>query len=466
MKSNSKFNKSIRRKKIIRKRRLGFARFNLNMKLKASLKGSNYVFKKFLIYKQNFKLPPKPDYSENIKYLLSIPELFSQKTFNNTNKGHIYLPKCFSLVDNYHESFDFLKELFLILQKNETEELILDYVKCERIDVDASICMDVMLAEFKMHINECRRLGYRKYFDKGITPINFEKENILNVLFSIGAQRNLNGISFKSSKFEALPVLINDNRSRYVWNKSEIDLTKIVEYIKLCLNKLNRELTAEAENEFYKVIGEVMSNALEHGTMRRSYAIGFFEEIKDDNEHFGIFNFSIFNFGDTIYQTFKKDTCLNQKAVEQMTELSENYTKKGWFKKASFEEETLWTLYALQEGVTSKDKKRGNGSIQYIENFFKLKGDMNKDNISKMVIVSGNTRIIFDGTYGITPKQRTGEQRKYKMITFNNSGDIHDEPDKKFVSFAPHFFPGTMISARILIKFVNTTEDSHGIQSS
>jgi hypothetical protein len=42
------------------------------------------------------------------------------------------------------------------------------------------------------------------------------------------------------------------------------------------------------------------------------------------------------------------------------------------------------------------------------------------------------------------------------MITFNKSQDIHDKPDQEFVTFAPQFFPGTMISARILIKFDNT----------
>lgn len=302
-------------------------------------------------------------------------------------------------------------------------------------------------------------------FEKGIVPINFEKEHIRNVLFSIGAYRNLRGVTIKSPKFEALPVLINDHNNPEVWSKSEIDLTKIVEYIKLCLKKLNRELTSDAENEFYKVIGEVMSNSLEHGTMRYSFAIGFFDEIHNEEEHYGIFNFSIFNFGDTIYQTFKKENCPNKKVVAQMAELSEDYTKKGWFREAAFEEETLWTLYALQEGVTSKEKKRGNGSIQFIENFFKLKGDLFKDNVSKMVIQSGNTRIMFDGSYKIIPKEIEGQKRKYKVITFNNSGEIHDEPDKKFVTFATHSFPGTLISARILIKFDNTNEQTKGYEN-
>jgi hypothetical protein len=80
-------------------------------------------------------------------------------------------------------------------------------------------------------------------------------------------------------------------------------------------------------------------------------------------------------------------------------------------------------------------------------------------------MISGNTRITFDGTYSITEKQKEGEKRKYKMVTFNNSGNINDEPDKKYVNFAPYFFPGTMISSRILIKFDNTNEQSDGSKS-
>jgi hypothetical protein len=456
------FLKTAKRKERYRLRKVGFKRHQFNMKQRALTEGRKYKASKRTPFFYEKKLPPKPDYPQNIKYLLTVPELFSKNQFNQKEDGHLFLPKCFSLIENYEESFDFLKRLFVVLQRNKVDGVILDYSKCERIDVDASICMDVLLAEFIHYINRCRSLGYFDVFSKGIIPINFEKDNILKVLLSIGAFRNIKGVSKKFKDVEGLPVLINDQNREDVWARSEIDQTKIVEYIKRCIRKLGRELPIEEETSFYKVIGEVMSNAEEHGTMPHRFAIGYFQETHNDDEHYGFFNFSIFNFGDTIYQTFKKDECLNKKAVNQMSMLSGEYTKKGWFKKATFEEETLWTLYALQEGVTSKEKKRGNGSIQYIENFFKLKGDLNKDNISSMVIVSGNTRILFDGEYNIIEKVKEGEKRKYKMITFNKSGDINDEPDKKYVTFAPHFFPGTMISARILIKFDNTNEQTNG----
>jgi hypothetical protein len=120
-----------------------------------------------------------------------------------------------------------------------------------------------------------------------------------------------------------------------------------------------------------------------------------------------------------------------------MKNLSQKYTKNKWFS-TSFEEETLWTLYALQEGVTSVSTeryKRGNGSIRFIESFFNLRNNpITKDEISTMGIISGNTNIIFDGTYKIEEKI-IGNDR-FKVMTFNSSGNIEDKPDKNFVKFA------------------------------
>ncbi|WP_020597188.1 hypothetical protein [Spirosoma panaciterrae] len=175
------------------------------------------------------------------------------------------------------------------------------------------------------------------------------------------------------------------------------------------------------------------------------------------------------NFGDTIYEKFKDPKCPNQTVVKQMQRLSETYTRKRWFSKAEFEEETLWTLYALQEGVTShKDWKRGNGSIRFIDSFFSLKGDTEYDNLSSMTIISGNTRIIFDGSYQIETKEiiRDGKTHRFKVMPFNQTGDIEEQPDKKLVKFVPDYFPGTMLSAKICIKPGNTAPIQQPNQSS
>ena len=66
-----------------------------------------------------------------------------------------------------------------------------------------------------------------------------------------------------------------------------------------------------------------------------------------------------------------------------------------------------------------------------------------------MAIISGNTNIIFDGKYNIQNKIKGKD--KFKVMTFNNSNNIEDKPDNKYVRSVENYFPGTIISARILI---------------
>lgn len=220
---------------------------------------------------------------------------------------------------------------------------------------------------------------------------------------------------------------------------------------------MNKTLTGTAETNLYKVIGEVIQNADEHSNTNDRYSIGYFERTQTTNGHFGIFNLAILNFGNTIYETFTNPECQNEKVVNQMKELSKKYTSRKLFRPSDFEEETLWTLYALQDGVTRMpDWERGNGAIRFIESFFKLKGNEEVDEISKMVITSGHTRVIFDGKYNIVSKQRGNNSSLYKMMTFNQSGDIEDKPDSQYVKFEKNYFPGTMISVKIKIDYDNT----------
>ena len=452
-----KYLKSKKRKDKKRRKRFGLHKHRKNIIEKAKIEGRAYKNpkKERHIFVRKNPYGTKPKHSLYVSFLSSIPSFYNKKHSIKIEDGRLFVPEVFSLIDNEVESFKFLKTLFGVLYNGMYRHVIIDYEKCTRIDVDASICMDILLIEFINYLRKCEILGH-KLFPETIIPVNINNENVSKVLYSIGAPHNIKGIDIKYEDIEALPVLSNNKQNKYIWNISELHQTEIVEYIKKCTVRLGRELTIEAETSFYKVIGEIMSNAEEHATMPHRFAIGYFQESNNSDEHFGIFNFSIFNFGDTIYKTFKSPKCLNPEVVEQMKNLSVEFTRKGFMKRAEFEEETLWTLYALQEGVTSKVKKRGNGSIQYINNFFNLKGDMSKDNISKLVIVSGNTRIIFDGSYQIIEIEKPGEKRKFKMITFNETGNISDKPDKKYVNFAPEYFPGTLISARILIKHKNT----------
>ena len=125
-----------------------------------------------------------------------------------------------------------------------------------------------------------------------------------------------------------------------------------------CSLVIGRRIPADSRKRLCDVIGEILINAEEHSTSDYCFSIGYFQEYNKENEHTGVFNLVIFNYGDTIYEKFKSPECQNKNIVDRMQELSEIYIKKNFFGKMEFTEETLWTLYALQEGITSVPREK------------------------------------------------------------------------------------------------------------
>ncbi|RIY35114.1 hypothetical protein [Capnocytophaga canis] len=440
----------IRRKRNLHRLKLGFEKYKSDVrKMHPKADFSNYPLYRYL---QKSRLKQKPEYSETAKYFLSNElsfgkedTMFDSETFN--------IPKNFSIIDNYSETTLFLKKLFNSLYNQTFEKITIDFEKCEQIDVCASMCMDIILADFIKYHQQCKKDGHRMKITS-IKAINDRKYNISKVLFSVGVYKNLKGVNVSFPNLIPFPVVVGNKDNPKKMDKREIDITKTVNYIAECLANLNRKLTNKAESKLFKAIGEIVINAEEHSSTKKRYIIGYFEKIGNkDDDNYGILNLSILNFGKTFYETFKESE--NMEVVNQMKSLSKKYTTNGLFRTKKFEEETLWTLYALQDGVTRmNDWKRGNGAIRFIESFFELKGNIQTDNVSKMVITSGHTQIIFDGKYNITEQKRNGEN--FKMMTFNTSGNIEDMPDQKYVKYEENYFPGTIISVKLKMDYENT----------
>lgn len=449
----NKFLKRKKREKKLAELQKGFEKYKKDVRRNnPDCSFKNYPFYRF---RQKCFLLPKPKHSELILYLLEKGNAFGKK--NLMFESNIFeMPNPFSLIDNYKETSRFLKKLFNALYFQSFENMYIDYSKCEHIDVGASMCMDIILSDFIKYYHQLQRDKHTVKVDE-IKPINYERYSIEKVLFSIGAFRSIKGFKINYENITDFPIIIGNKKNKKLSIQREIDITNTVDYIINCLSQMNKTLTGTAETNLYKVIGEVIQNADEHSNTNDRYSIGYFERTQTTNGHFGIFNLAILNFGNTIYETFTNPECQNEKVVNQMKELSKKYTSRKLFRPSDFEEETLWTLYALQDGVTRMpDWERGNGAIRFIESFFKLKGNEEVDEISKMVITSGHTRVIFDGKYNIVSKQRGNNSSLYKMMTFNQSGDIEDKPDSQYVKFEKNYFPGTMISVKIKIDYDNT----------
>lgn len=397
--------------------------------------------------------------SVNLKYLLECeksPLCMNRIVGTNSLNGRVVIPETFSLVDNAEESYEALRQMVAMLLLQQTREVRIDYSQCKKVTLEAQVLLDLILKDIIRYYRLCERFSKYKHLAKSIKDVSKETHGIRRMLFSVGSM----AIHAKKQKeFDNvipynLCVRHTEGDSVKQIEKKDIDTTLLSDYVVDCLDRMGRSLDDERLDDLCIVIGEILINAEEHSSTKCRYSIGYFEEFNDVDEHYGVFQLVIMNLGDTIYEKFHSPECPNKPVVEKMKKLSEKYTKSHFWKSKSFEEETLWTLYSLQDGVTSvspqKYSKRGNGSLRFIESFFNLKGNVLNDSISKMTLQSGNTSIIFDGTYKTTETVVKGQ--KYKVMTFNKTGNIEDKPDTRYVKYVDDFFPGTFITANIVIK--------------
>lgn len=399
----------------------------------------------------------------NLRYILRTKDSpFNLKRLKEdedakTEGGIVAIPEVFSIIDNPTESIAALKRVVRALVVSNDRRVVFDYEKCKSVDIGTQALMDVILMEYNKFGKKCsnlKRPSELGLFPEGFGGRNITDENLKKMMFSVGSPACL-GIRTNDYpdiipfKMCSRRILTKDDRSKLNELK-DLDTTEAVDYVINCLAKMNKRITPKKLNDLSTVFGEILINAEEHSTLNHRFSVGYFQETTERGKHYGLLKLVILNFGNTIYETFKNNPKCPLETVEKMRSLSENYTRKGLFKTREFEEETLWTLYALQQGVTSvAGKRRGSGTIQFIRSFFNIKGDQKVDNISRMVLHSGRTQVIFDGTYGI--KEKVDGNNKFNMMTFNDSGSIEDMPDKNYVKTTGIYFPGTIITANILL---------------
>ena len=379
---------------------------------------------------------------------------------NRKKVGAFPIPKHFSIIENSNDSIEVLRSIVAAFIFQTYEELWLDYKNCETVDLATQVFLDSILLDIDEFIKSCKKANVYKYVRlSSVGGKNIDNQSVVRMLYSVGSPVELMNkqvaykdvIPYRLRRFDKDKLSTNSASAQ-----KEIDTTTLLDYVNSCLSRVRKTLSREASMDLGYVIGETLINAEEHSSLKYRYLIGYFEECNQGGKHFGLLNLVIMNFGQTIYEKFKYpigDTPINKDCLSKMKQLSDQFKSHSLFRKDKFTEETLWTLYSLQGGVSCIPREicqRGNGTIQFINSFFKLKGDENVDNISRMFLLSGNTRIDFDGTYKLVDvKDENGSPRG--IISFNKTGKLTDAPDEKYVRNVPDYFPGTIIFAKLLI---------------
>ena len=354
------------------------------------------------------------------------------------------IPETFCFIKNPEITIAFLKKLFAILNNPRVAEIHFNHGSCKHLGACASTVMDVLLMEGEAHR---RALGIPIVLSGDLLPngkISSDSE-IDDFLKSSGILRHLDIEDEKNPNIESLE-LIEDGTSAEATGK-------IIEYLVKALERNGLKLSKDGVNYLGNLLGEITANCRHGGEGAKWYTLGHY--CADEETKFGKCKLVIFNFGDTIFQS------LNAGANKALLKKMENYLRKGRsrFSKA-FSSETLLTLFALQQRIScvpqrfsgtpqKNDDVRGNGTVEFLDAFQNLFQTGNPEKKSKLSITSGACSILFDGTYKLK-EQKFGDYTN-RIIAFNDTNKLSDEPDTKYVRTLSNSFPGTVISMELFI---------------
>ncbi|MGV8155207.1 MAG: hypothetical protein ACLKAO_13050 [Alkaliphilus sp.] len=375
---------------------------------------------------------------------------FNKKCRTNIEggKAYILIPEVFSFIENPDETLRTLQKILFLSLKKGVNELFLDHSRCKVLHICASIITDIILVSAKKQ----RKHQGKKLVIKGKLS-SIQKIREILVVSGIINHLGLNDEVECNNNIKKLDLICGDNyfvRLGRVIKNSGGAATKIIEYFKKCLNTQGFELVREGENYLGEMIGEVIANCEDHsGEYGEWYSIGHYSI--DEHNGCGEFTLTILNFGQTIYEGLKYDI-ISEKLKKDLTEMSN--LQRGFLGLGDWNEENLWTLYALQDGVSRKKHEgdypdRGSGTIKLIHNFQNIGYINNQDNTSEkplMSITSGNTHILFNDEYSLKTEKIDGEERQ--VIAFNKENNLKIPPDSKNVKRLQNYFPGTIISMK------------------
>lgn len=366
------------------------------------------------------------------------------KWFSSHETERIVIPKVFSLIENPEESLRVIDKIRIAAAQKRIHHIYIDHQNCDELGLCASSVMDVLLLKARK-----RRLKGNKLYISGKLP---RDQSVSVMLRASGIPHQLGLVeSVLPEEQEELVKRceLTSGRASRVEKAKERNAAamSLKHYFNDCLDSLGYRLTLEGANFLYKLLTEVIGNAEEHGGPW--HTIGHWQRGEwGDQKKYGECHVVIFNFGTTIYESLVlQETSPRLKA--NLRRLSEMHEKSGWFGLGKrWNEETLWTLYALQERVTRYFDRpgmedRGVGTINMIEFFNKLA------KTGKMCILSGHSYILYDGTYTLGPLKRGSET--LQVIAFNKSNSLEEPPDSKYVFSLPIEFPGTVVSIRLTL---------------
>lgn len=391
--------------------------------------------------------------------------------------AYLKIPEKFSFITNPDEAIATIDQMAGSLRDGRVGMLFFDHSECQLLDLCASAVMDTLFLTRKARVER----GARKINAGGTYSTKNDDVNVL--LVTNGIIRNLNVARPRNispemkERLRIFPLKPGYRTPPEQSSDVERTATGLVEFFNSCLAMEGFRLKEDKASNLMDLIAEVVNNAEEHSGDDhfgpRWYAIGYHKRSEVPGKG-GECHIVLFNFGLSIFQSLKLPET-SEMVKEEISRLADAHRKKGFFDRLIeisqgvflmrgrfWQEDALWSLYALQEGVSRfrhspGGEDRGNGTVRLIEFFKKLASED-----PKMVILSGRTWILFDGKHDLKTIIRSGEQRK--VIAFNDENDLSLPPDPNYVRTLNGDFPGTLVSLKFKLRTEDLAKVSEGLR--
>jgi hypothetical protein len=372
----------------------------------------------------------------------------SVQVLRDRQRATFNIPEVFSLSEDPNGTLDFIELFRSKLHRRFIQDVWFNHKPCAVLGLDATAYIDSLLKEETHKRGASITVG-------GEYP---KKQEAALMLRAIGTLRTIRHPDMVLPEELEKKIVRSDtyygNGKNLYKNKSRDDAsTNLVRYYNSVLCKQGFELSDEGKFHMSNLVSEVLGNAEEHGGRWYTRAYSKPTLKKDAESSVEDCEIVIFNFGKTIHESLTSQGA-STPVRQRVAALARRHKAAGYFDDR-WTEECLWTVSALQQGVSrykgsGRGATRGNGTINMIEAFSALA----QSDGQRMCIISGSAYILFDGTHHLTP-QLTEHGQEVKQIAFNKERDLERPAEAKYVYTLKKRFPGTMISLRFSIDGVH-----------
>lgn len=359
----------------------------------------------------------------------------------------IRLPRVFSISESPEDTIKTLRKLYTMGKNPIVKKIRFEYDECERIGLSASTIMDIIVLAIE-------RLRKDSNWDLELEGNYPKKDDVRTILCASGLPYHLKirpAWLVDEQKIKRFQTVSGEGQGHSC--KASITATEMTMYFDECLGTQGFELNDEGKRKLSGIIGEVLDNCESHGGKGATwYTQGHYQVGKDNT--YGEMQLLFLSLGTSIYEGLKYDS-----SKETQNRL-EDIKSKLEYKFGN--EETLYTLLSLQEGISRlRDGSRegyggrGCGTVRMIQFFEDIGETVAEDLEQQLSVLSGNTFISFGKKYKMEPvcfdRDKAFGTGNKQIIAFNEQNDIYREPDKKYVRTIKERFPGTVISLKFYL---------------